>query len=47
MLKKDVGGQFGAAALQMLQTMPPWTPGEVAGRKVLARYLLPIIIEFK
>lgn len=44
---KDIGGGVGKAAIRMLYTMPPWLPGEIAGRTVKVRYIMPIRIHLE
>ncbi|MDI9311788.1 MAG: energy transducer TonB [Limnohabitans sp.] len=41
---RDLGYGTGQEAIRMLKTVPRWTPGEQNGKKVRARYVLPISI---
>lgn len=41
---RDLGFGTGQEAIRMLKTVPKWTPGEQNGKKVRARYVLPIAI---
>ncbi len=39
---KDMGEGFGQEAVRVVKSMPPWIPGELNGRKVNVKFLLPI-----
>jgi len=39
---KGVSGLLDAEAIRVVRLMPPWSPGEQAGKKVRVRYVIPI-----
>lgn len=44
---KDIGGEFGKNAIAVLNAMPAWIPGEVEGRRVKVKYVLPMQLCFR
>ena len=41
---QEMGEGFGAEAVRVLQSMPPWIHGEINGQRVKVKFLLPIRI---
>jgi protein TonB len=44
---KDMGAGYGDELLRVLRSMPCWIPGEVNGKKVKTKMVLPLRIELK
>lgn len=42
LILKDIGGGCGKAAVQAVQAMPAWMPGEANGHPVRVRFTLPV-----
>jgi periplasmic protein TonB len=44
---KDIGGGCGKVAQNIIENMPPWSPGEANGHAVRVRFTLPVRFELK